>query len=98
MCDLQAKLIAWVDRELPTDEASEVERHVKCCKECRGAVATYTHVSETFDAYCDELVASKVPRRVVPWVPTLASALVAAAVMFLTFPRARVQPPRLTDP
>jgi len=98
MCDLQAKLIAWLDQELPTDEAIEVERHIERCKECRGWVATYAHVSRTFDAYCDAVMVLRAPRRAVLWVPVLASALVGAAMMFLTFSRPRVQPPLVENP
>jgi anti-sigma factor RsiW len=98
MCDVQAKLIAWLDRELPTDEASAVERHVERCQDCRRWVATYGQVSETFDAYCDAVMAAKAPRRIPRWVPVLAGAVVAAAVIFLAFPRTRVGPPPVVGP
>lgn len=98
MCDVQAKLMAWLDRELPTDEASTVERHVERCQDCRRWVATYGQVSETFDAYCDAVMAAKGPRRVPRWVPALAGAVVAAAVIFLAFPRTRVEPPLVDHP
>ena len=97
MCDVQAKLIAWLDRELPAAEASAVARHVEQCQDCRRWVATYGQVSESFDAYCDAVMAAKAPRRVPRWVPVLAGAVVAAAVIFLAFPRNRVEPP-LVDP
>jgi anti-sigma factor RsiW len=98
MCDVQAKLIAWLDRELPTDEASAVERHVERCQDCRRWVARYGQVSETFDAYCDALMGAKAPRRVPRWVPVLAGAVVAASVIFLAFPRTRVEPPLVDHP
>jgi anti-sigma factor RsiW len=98
MCDVQAKLIAWLDRELPTNEFTEVERHIEGCKECRIRLAAYKQVSETFDVYCDAVVAAKTRRRVPGWVPVLASAVVAAVVMFLAFPQRRVEPPPVLTP
>src|SRR5260370_41520539 len=98
MCDVQAKLIAWLDRELSSDEAGGVERHIEGCKECRSRLAAYEQVSTTFDAYCDAVVEAKTRRRVPRWVPVLASAAVAAVVMFLAFAQRRVEPrPVLTS-
>jgi anti-sigma factor RsiW len=94
MCDVHGKLVAWLDRELSQDEAAEVERHVERCAECRSECQRYERVSETFEAYCDAVVAAKTHRRVPRWVPALAGAVVAVAVavVFLSFPRARVEP------
>jgi len=97
MCDVQAKLIAWLDRELPKGEASAVELHIEGCGECRRWVTAYGQVSETFDAYCDAVMARKAPRQVPRWVPVLAGAVVATAVIFLAFPRTRVEQ-SLVDP
>ena len=63
MCDVKAKLVAWLDRDLTPDEASTVERHVEGCRECRRRVATYERVSQMFDAYCDAVMAAKAPRQ-----------------------------------
>jgi anti-sigma factor RsiW len=93
MCDVQAKLIAWLDRELSSDEAAGVERHLEGCKECRSRLAAYEQVSNTFDVYCDAVAAAKTRRRVPRWVPVLVSAAVAAVVMFLAFAQRRVEPP-----
>jgi anti-sigma factor RsiW len=98
MCDVQGKLIAWLDRELSSDEATDVDRHIKGCQECRDRLATYKQVSETFDVYCDAVVAAKMRRRVPRWVPVLASSVVAAVVMFLAFPRTRIEPPPVITP
>src|SRR4030088_2846152 len=95
MCDVQAKLIAWLDRELSSDEAAAVDRHIKGCQECRGRLATYKKVSETFDVYCNAVVAEKTRHRVSRWVPVLVSAVVAAVVMFLALSQRRVEPPVL---
>jgi anti-sigma factor RsiW len=93
MCDLQGKLIAWLDRELPSEEAVGVERHLEECKECRNHLAAYRELSETFDVYCDAVVAAKTDRRVPRWVPVLVSAVAAAVLLFLAFPRTRIEPP-----
>lgn len=98
MCDVQGKLIAWLDRELPTAEASEVERHIEQCRECQRWVATYGHVSETFDAYCDAVMVAKEPRRVSRWVPVLAGSLVAASIMLLVLLWGRVEPAPVLAP
>jgi anti-sigma factor RsiW len=98
MCDVQAKLIAWLDRELPAAEASAVARHVEQCQDCRRWVATYGHVSESFDAYCDAVVAAKAPRRVPRWVPVLASAVVATVIVYFAIPRTRIDPPPVLIP
>jgi hypothetical protein len=98
MCDVQVKLIAWLDRELPTPEASEVERHIEQCRECQRWVATYGHVSESFDAYCDAVMVAKEPRRISRWMPVLASSLVAASIMLLVLLRGRVEPAAVLAP
>jgi anti-sigma factor RsiW len=98
MCDVQAKLVGWLDRELSPDEAAEVDRHIKGCLECRGRLASYKRVSETFDVYCDAVVAGKTRRRVLRWVPVFASAVAAVVVMFLGFPQRRIEPPPVLAP
>ncbi len=54
MCDysgkLSGKLIAWLDNELPAEEAAEVERHVAVCSECRSDAGTYKSLSGDIDA------------------------------------------------
>jgi len=98
MCDVQAKLIAWLDRELSSDEAADVDRHIKECRECSDRLAAYKQVSETFDVYCDAVAAEKTRHRVSRWVPVLASAVAAAVVMFLVFPQRRIEPPPVLAP
>jgi len=93
MCDVQVKLVAWLDRELPKDEAGAVEHHVERCLECRRLVTAYGQVSETFDAYCDAVMARKTPRQVLRWVPALAGAVVAIAVILLILSRTVVERP-----
>jgi len=98
MCEFQAKLIAFLDRELPSEEVAGVERHIEGCEECRNRLAGYELVNETFDAYCDAVMAAKMRRPIPHWVPVLASAAVAAVVMFLALPEKRMEPPPVLTP
>src|ERR1700737_796758 len=98
MCDVQAKLIAWLDRELSPVEAADVDRHIKGCQECRDRLTAYKKVSENFDVYCDAVVAAKTRHRISLRLPVLASAVVAAVVTFLAFPQRRIEPPSVFTP
>lgn len=84
MCDRSDKLILWLDRELPQDQAADVERHLQTCAECRGCLATYQRVSDSIDAYCDAAIESPVRQWLPSWTPALAT---AAAVLFLVVAR-----------
>lgn len=97
MCDSQTKLIAWLDGELSAEAAAGVERHIEGCRECRSRLAAYEQASETFDVYCDAVVA-KTRRRSLVWVPALASTVAAAVVIFLAFPRTHIEPPPVLTP
>jgi anti-sigma factor RsiW len=95
MCDFSGKLIAWLDRELPAEEASEIERHVNACSECRSHLAEYKRVSSEFDAYCDEAIATNAHIGVLRWVPVVSAAAGVAALvaLFWILPRTRVESP-----
>ena len=98
MCDAQTKLLAWLDGELTPEEAADVERHVQNCRECRSRLGTYQQVSETFEVYCDAVLAAKTHKTFSFWVPALAVAIVAAAVYLLAFPPLRVTTPAIAAP
>ncbi len=90
MCDFSGKLVAWMDRELPDNEAADVERHVRDCSECRRRVHAYEQVSRAMVEYCDAAIGKttfgKKTRRKLPrWVPVVASAAAVAAVLVLGF-------------
>jgi hypothetical protein len=85
MCDFSGKLVAWMDRELPDNEAADVERHVRDCSECRKRVDAYEEVSRAFAAHCDAAMEQATRRRLPRWVPVLASAAATAAALFLVF-------------
>jgi hypothetical protein len=90
MCDFSGRLVAWMDRELPGNEAADAERHVRDCSECRRRVDAYKQVSRVFIAHCDAVMDGTTRRRP-RWAPVLASATVAAAVLFLVFQPASVK-------
>ncbi len=97
MCEFSGKLIAWLDRELPAEEAAEVERHLQACPECRGCLDAYERVSCEFAAYCDDAMASSESHKVRGWVaaPIAAGAATALVALFLLLPRTRVEQPSL---
>jgi hypothetical protein len=100
MCDFSGKLIAWLDHELPAEEAAEVELHLEACSECRCRVDAYKRVSSEFEEYCDDTIASNVPGGAPRWVPLVsaAGAVAAVVVLFLALPRTRVQRPAFDSP
>ncbi len=100
MCEFSGKLIAWLDRELPAEEAAEVERHMESCSECRSDVDAYKRASSEFDAYCDEASASGARRETPRLVPVLstASAVAALVALFLVWPRTPLEAPAFPVP
>jgi Putative zinc-finger len=90
MCDFSGRLVAWMDRELPDNEAADAEQHVRECSECRRRVDGYKQVSRAFVAHCDAVMEGTTRRRP-RWVPVLASAAAASAMLFLVFQPASVK-------
>lgn len=82
MCDYHGKLIAWLDRELPADEAIEVRLHLRGCVECRERLAKYQQVSNTLNEYCVAVAKTEMQRSSRRLVPVFAA--VAAAVIVAT--------------
>jgi Putative zinc-finger len=88
MCEYSGRLIAWLDQELPAEEATNVEWHVGRCAECRTAVSAYEEVSNAF-LHCYQAAMIARPRRTAPlWaaVGVAAAAAIVAAILM-------VQPP-----
>jgi anti-sigma factor RsiW len=98
MCDFSAKLIAWLDQELPVEETADVERHVRTCEECRRSLDSYKQVTGAVEAYCDAAMASTVHRGLPRWVLALPGAAAVAAAVFLAWPRVPVKPPVVYAP
>lgn len=81
MCDYAGRLVAWLDGELPQDEATNVGWHIAQCEECRRALSAYEEISKSFlDCYESAMVSS--PRRNrVRWAPVLGAAAAAAVLV-----------------
>lgn len=92
MCDVSGKLIAWMDGELAEQEATDVERHVRGCMECRNSVDRLGEVSRLIVTYGDATVAMKARRKLRLWMPALAGAAAVAALFLLAFRPATVKP------
>lgn len=96
MCDFSGRLIAWLDHELPADEAADIERHLRDCAECCLRVSVYERVSSALDAYCEAAMTSNSRCGTRGWKQMIlgAGAIAAAAALLLAYPRERVaQPP-----
>jgi anti-sigma factor RsiW len=79
MCNYSGRLIAWLDHELPEEEAFNVEWHVGQCAECRTAVRTYQEISGSFlDCYA---VLMPVQQRRKTWRRVAGMAGIAAAIL-----------------
>ena len=81
MCEYSGRLIAWLDRELPDEEATNVEWHVGRCAECRQAVGAYQEVTRAFLA-CVEAAVAERPKRAY-WRWTAKGGGIAAATILL---------------
>ena len=95
MCDYSGRLVAWLDREMQADEASEIERHVAGCAECRNCAADLDRMSGVFEDYCEALVVlTKEERKAIRVVPIfwVAAAAIVLAVMF-AYSRGQVASP-----
>lgn len=94
MCDYSRKLVAWMDGELPKNEAADMERHLGACHECRGRLAAYEQASSTFDAYCQATLGAAGRSSASHWAAAacVAGAIAAAAAIaaLLMLPRQRV--------
>ena len=100
MCEFSGKqLIAWLDRELPAEDAADVQRHLEFCAECRSRVEAYRQATAAFDqychAYCEAAMASvsggKRRGRVLTRWEAAVLAAAAIAALFLFVARAHVQ-------
>ena len=94
MCDREAKLVAWLDGELPGDEAAAIRTHVRECQTCRSRITAYEKVSEDFDLYCNALFEAGTKPRTLPWIPVLATAAALVIITFIVYLRTRVAPSR----
>jgi len=88
MCEYSGRLIAWLDRELGDQEATNVEWHVGQCAECRCAVSAYQQVSGAFLLCYEATMTVKKPRNKPLWAwGGVAAAAAILAAFLLTPPR-----------
>jgi hypothetical protein len=83
MCEFSEKLVAWLDRELPRDEAARLELHLPGCLECPQRIASYAEVSTALADHCDSVLAassSKPPS----WSVLAGAGAVAASLLLLS--------------
>ena len=92
MCDLEAKLVAWLDGELPDDEAATLRAHVRECQTCHSRITAYRQVSEDFHLYCNAVFEAGTKPRTSRWIPVLAAAAAAVIISFIVYFRMRVTP------
>jgi anti-sigma factor RsiW len=96
MCEFRGKLTAWLDGELTSDEAADVEGHVQLCTECRGRAEAYRQASAAFEVYCnvysERVLAPQHRRKLSRRTITISCAALAAAVaaLLLIAPRMRI--------
>jgi anti-sigma factor RsiW len=86
MCDFDGRLIAWLDHELPEEEAADVDRHVAACTQCRKRADAYGRVSVAFAAYCDALSSVQAHDRMPGWKLTVLGVGAVAAVLAFAIP------------
>ena len=96
MCEYSGRLIAWLDREVPAEEAAALERHLGACVACREEMITYRRMSADVQAYCDAVMEAKVCRPVLTWLLAASgtAAMAAAVLVALSgeLPRVRLAP------
>jgi len=97
MCDIQSKLVAWMDGELPVRKVVEVKRHLRSCGECQKKVALYRQTSEEFALYCGASV-NTTKQEASRWAVILAGTVAAAAALFAVAPWRRIDPPPAVPP
>jgi anti-sigma factor RsiW len=89
MCEYSGRLIAWLDQELPDQEAAHVEWHVAQCAECRQALSAYQEVSAAFLSCYEGTMAIPPQRKTKLWVGGgLAAAAAMLAAIFIPLPPA----------
>jgi len=86
MCDVSGRLVAWMDGELPENEAAVIEQHVRACSECRDRVVRYEEVSHQFASYYEAAAAMRT-RKLPRWVPVVGAAAAAAVLLLALLPR-----------
>lgn len=85
MCEYSGRLIAWLDGELPDQEATNVEWHVRQCAECRNAASTYEEVGDAFFAAFEAGIGVQARHTSWRWPAVSGAVAVAASIVALIF-------------
>jgi hypothetical protein len=84
MCEYSGKLIAWLDHELPAEEATHVELHVGQCTECRQVMRECEEVSAAFLTCYEAAIALPARRKISLWAMSgIAAAAVLVAILLV---------------
>jgi hypothetical protein len=86
MCEYSGRLVAWLDGELPEQEATNVEWHVGQCAECRRAVSAYEEVSAAFLPCYEAALARERPRSR-RWIRVMVGTAAAILLAAILWPR-----------
>jgi hypothetical protein len=86
MCEYSGRLISWMDQELPDEEATNVEWHVRQCAECQRALSAYREVSETFLVCYESAMAPRPRRKTSLWTGVGVAVAAAAITAILLIP------------
>jgi len=87
MCEHSTKLVAWLDGELPADDASNLGQHLNNCRECAERVSVYRQISDDLKDYCGHVMPVESKSRPHWGVPAAAGALAAGLLIMLLIPR-----------
>jgi anti-sigma factor RsiW len=101
MCEFEKNLIAWIDGELETDAALEVERHLNLCKSCSAKVSQYREVSGAFAAYHAAVPVEKNQSGFRRRAGAAALVVAAAIILWMLWPpiqEFQLQPPKTAEP
>ena len=98
MCKFETKLIAWMDGELDSETALELDAHVPACETCAARAAGYREVGQAFAAYCATTVIPSTAPRSRPMAFRAAAVLTAAAALILWMLRPLPEPSPIEHP
>jgi hypothetical protein len=84
MCEYSDRLVAWLDEEVPLEDAAAIEQHLETCGTCRDSLIHYRRVSADVKAYYRAVTNGEVRRPVVTWalVASGAAAIAVAVVVW----------------
>lgn len=91
MCEFSGRLVAWLDQELPPEQAGRLEQHLQSCSDCRRLLAAYEKVNRALAVYCDALTNDSRSTRGRFWLAGAGAAIAAGLVLIWFLPRSRTE-------